>query len=106
MNNRKYLLSFLTLTLLGVGACFGQSDNSKISCLNERQLKKKSRIVEDDSEYILHIKLKKKPNSRKIEIVSLNYEKKLSKTFEILMEQKKRILEIEENKKKKNTTCK
>ncbi|WP_075342644.1 hypothetical protein [Tenacibaculum agarivorans] len=106
MNNRKYLLSFLILTLLGVGACFGQNDNSKISCLNERQLKKKSTTVEDNSQYVLHIKLKKKPNSRKVEIISLNYKKKPSKTFEILMEQKKRILEIEENKKKKNTTCK
>ena len=51
-------------------------------------------------EYVLNIKLKRKPNSNKVIITSMKYEKRQSEIFKLLLAQKERIAALE--KKQKN----
>ncbi|WP_299835587.1 hypothetical protein [uncultured Tenacibaculum sp.] len=51
-------------------------------------------------EYVLNIKLKRKPNSNKVIITSMKYKKRQSEIFKLLLAQKERIAALE--KKQKN----
>ncbi|SNR17026.1 hypothetical protein [Tenacibaculum jejuense] len=51
-------------------------------------------------EYVLHIKLKKRPNSNKVVITSMTYESRQPNIFKLLIAQKERIAALEKKEKK------
>ncbi len=51
-------------------------------------------------EYVLNVKLKKVPNSKKVVITSIKYEKRQTPIFKLLLAQKEKIKTLE----KKNNT--
>lgn len=76
----------------GTGITLGQTTGKDV---NEDDKNEDIKPIRPD--YVLNIKLKKKLNSRKMEITSMKYEKRPSKIFRMLADQKERILNIKEN---------
>ncbi|WP_299675293.1 hypothetical protein [uncultured Tenacibaculum sp.] len=63
---------------------------------DKKQIKNRNNISDSiRPEYVLKIKLKKVPNSKKVVITSIKYEKRQSQIFKLLLAQKERIKELE-----------
>ncbi|WP_299627494.1 hypothetical protein [uncultured Tenacibaculum sp.] len=87
--------------LLGILLLNVQNLTSQNTTEIESKNKLRNNIFESvRPEYVLNIKLKRKPNSNKVIITSMKYEKRQSEIFKLLLAQKERIAALE--KKQKN----
>ncbi|WP_442265519.1 hypothetical protein ACSIGC_14605 [Tenacibaculum sp. ZS6-P6] len=79
----------LVFVVFGLSTLLGQKEN-KEKVINRNNITDSIR-----PEYILKIKLKKKPKSNKVVITSIKYEKRDSQIFKLLLAQKERIKQLE-----------